>query len=185
MTEPATATAQLRATFVSSETANALDTAPPLGDFKIVPEGLRCAACCRLHRPAGCRTDADASAFRNAAKVASGLPDRRLSYQFMPFPAPSMDLSQNQETQLLQSVDPEKTIKARVQASLGSCRRRRAGRRSARTHPGRARVSRSPCTKPCAISRRIFSSPVWSTCRRTPSRCSRPTRNSSNRSWSG
>ena len=62
---------------------------------------------------------------------------RLLSSATVPAPAP-MNLPDTKDA-LLQSLNPEKTIKARVQASLTIAGGAAAARRSARTDSGRAR----------------------------------------------
>jgi len=107
---------QLKETVLFERVSNALATAPPLGDFKIVSEGFvpkRSLLDFQPRLPADSR---DADMFRKTAKAHHDY----LGQVFMSFlirPAPPMDLSDTQHA-LLQSVDPEKTINARVQASL-------------------------------------------------------------------
>ena len=93
----------------------ALDTAPKLGgDFVIAPEGqIRTL----VNFKQGATTDGkDAAAFRKAAKDLHAY----LQRAFMSFkirPAPAMNLADIAPS-LLRSINPENTIKARVQASL-------------------------------------------------------------------
>jgi hypothetical protein len=96
------------------EASNALDKAPQLGEFKIVAEGLVPAL---PIDPVRLPDSPDAQAFRNAAKAHMDYLIQRVFISFKIFPAPPMDLSDTKD-KLLQNLNPEKTINARVQASL-------------------------------------------------------------------
>ncbi|MCI0388962.1 MAG: hypothetical protein MOB07_09400 [Acidobacteria bacterium] len=95
---------------------NALDTAPHLGDFKIVAEGVTPKRNLLDFQP-NMPDSPDARAFRDAAKAHQNY---LVQSAFIPDqinPARQMDLKDT-KTKLLQSVDPEKTINARIRASL-------------------------------------------------------------------
>ncbi len=112
---PAATTIKLNDIARFERAGNALDTAPKLGnDFVIAPEGqIRTL----VNFKQGATVDGkDAAAFRNAAKDLHAY----LQRAFMSFkvrPAPAMNLSEIAPA-LLRSINPENTIKARVQASL-------------------------------------------------------------------
>jgi len=95
---------------------NALETTPPLGDFKIVPEDapLRTLLDFTPGLPAN---SADAQAFRNVAKEHQAYLEKTFMSTATSTALVRMNLLAT-KAQLLQSVDPEKTISARVQASL-------------------------------------------------------------------
>jgi hypothetical protein len=95
---------------------NALDATPSLGDFKIVPEGAPKRTL--LDFTPGLPADSpDAQAFRNAAKEHYGyLQKAFLTPTAIPVLV-RMDLV-GTKAQVLESVNPERTISARVQASL-------------------------------------------------------------------
>src|SRR4029077_17225102 len=111
---------QIKQTVRFENAINALDATPLLGDFTVVPEGA--AKRSLLDFQSGQPADsADAQAFRNAAKAHQAY----LQQAFTPsikssinFSAPVQMNLADTKAQLLQSVNPEKTIKARVQASL-------------------------------------------------------------------
>jgi hypothetical protein len=91
---------------------SALESAPQLGDFTVAAEGSR-----RNLMNFGQAADSpDARMFRALATAHTEYLTQRALISFKTFPAP-LDMS-GTKTALLQSVDPEKTIKARVQASL-------------------------------------------------------------------
>lgn len=94
--------------------STALDTAPQLGDFKVVPEGSRRSL---LDFTPGLPASPDAQAFLNAAKAHQDYLVQQAFISFLTFPAPPLDLSET-KAGLLESINPEKTIKTRVQASL-------------------------------------------------------------------
>jgi hypothetical protein len=96
--------------------SNALETTPPLGDFKIVPEDapLRTLLDFTPGLPAN---SADAQAFRNAAKEHQAYLDKIFTSTATSTALTRMNLLAT-KAELLQSVNPEKTIAARVQASL-------------------------------------------------------------------
>jgi hypothetical protein len=95
---------------------NALDTSPQLGDFKIVAEGATLKRSLLNFTP-GSTDSPEARAFRDAAKAHQKYLVQNAFISFLIFPAPPMDLSDT-KTNLLESVNPEKTINARVRASL-------------------------------------------------------------------
>jgi hypothetical protein len=107
---------QIRQTVRFENAGNALDTTPPLGDFAVVPEGAPKRSLLDF-QPAQPTDSADAQAFRNAAKAHQAY----LQNAFTPLTTfralAQMNLADT-KAQLLQSVNPEKTISARVQASL-------------------------------------------------------------------
>ena len=106
----------LKQTVRFENTANALDTTPPLGDFSVVPEGAPKRSL--LDFTPGLPADsADAQAFRNAAKEHQAYLQKAFASLRTSPALVRMNLA-NTKTQLLQSVNPEKTINARVQASL-------------------------------------------------------------------
>jgi hypothetical protein len=105
--------AQLKEIVRFQRVSKAIDTAPRLGDFKIVPEG---SVRSLLDFKPG--SSVDQQVFLNAAKLHQDYLVQKAFLSTMIFPAPSMNLSQTKNA-VLQSVNPEKTIKARVQASLG------------------------------------------------------------------
>jgi hypothetical protein len=107
---------QLEQTVRFQNTSNALDTTPQLGDFKIVPEGSVPKLSLLTYGP-GLPDSPDAQAFRNAAREHQAYLVQNALISSMTFPAPPMNLSDTRD-QVLQSVDPEKTINMRVQASL-------------------------------------------------------------------
>jgi hypothetical protein len=107
---------QLKEVVRFQRVSKALDTAPRLGDFKVVPEG---SARSLLDFKPGSSVNPDQQVFLNAAKLLRDYLVQKAFLSTMIFPAPSMDLSQTKNA-VLQSVNPEKTIKARVQASLGT-----------------------------------------------------------------
>jgi hypothetical protein len=107
--------AQIKQTVRFENAVNALDTTPPLGDFTVVPEGAPKRTLLDF-QPAQPADSADAQAFRNAAKVHQAYLQNAVSLMTSPALV-RMNLA-NTKAQLLQSIDPEKTISARVQASL-------------------------------------------------------------------
>jgi hypothetical protein len=96
--------------------SHALDSGPKLGDFKIVAEGFLPKRSLLDFQP-GLPDSPDAQAFRNAAKAHMEYLVQRAFASFLTFSAPPMDLSDTRD-QLLQHLNPETTITARVQASL-------------------------------------------------------------------
>ena len=107
---------QIKQTVRFENATNALETTPPLGDFKIVPEGapLRTLLDFTPGLPAN---SADAQAFRNAAKEHQAYLEKTFTSTATSTALVRMNLLAT-KAQLLQSVNPEKTISARVQASL-------------------------------------------------------------------
>ena len=106
--------AQLKDVVRFQRVSRAIDAAPKLNDFKIVPEG---SVRSLLDFKPG--FSVEQQVFLNAAKLHQDYLVQQAFLSTMTFPAPSMDLSQTRNA-VLQSVNPEKTIKARVQASLGA-----------------------------------------------------------------
>ena len=80
----------------------------------MVPEG---AQRCLLDFAPGGPNNADAVAFINAARAHQTYLVQQAFLQILTFPAPTMNLGSTR-TALLQSVNPEHTITARVQASM-------------------------------------------------------------------
>ncbi len=93
---------------------SALESAPQLGDFTVAAEGLL--RNLMNFAPGQAADSRDARMFRVLATAHMEYLTQRALISFKTFPAP-LDMSRT-KTALLQSVDPEKTIKARVQASL-------------------------------------------------------------------
>ena len=109
---------QLQQTVRFDRIFNALTTAPQLGDFTIVAEGFTPKRSLVTFTPPGSPDGAAARAFRDAAKAHQSYLMQSVG---MPFPialSRLMDMSTIKDT-LLQSVNPEKTITARIRASLG------------------------------------------------------------------
>jgi hypothetical protein len=107
---------QIKQTVRFENATNALETTPPLSDFKIVPEDapLRTLLDFTPGLPAN---SADAQAFRNVAKEHQAYLEKTFMSTATSTALVRMNLLAT-KAQLLQSVDPEKTISARVQASL-------------------------------------------------------------------
>ena len=132
---------QIKQTVRFENAINALDATPPLGDFTVAAEGAAKRSLLDF-QPAHPADSADAQAFRNAAKAHQAY----LQQAFTPsikssinFSAPVQMNLADTKAQLLQSVNPERTINARVQASLiiaggagVACRSPRADPRCAR-----------------------------------------------------
>jgi hypothetical protein len=106
----------LKQTVRFENAGNALDATPPLGDFKVVPEGApkRTLSDFTPGLPAD---SADAQAFRNAAKQHQAYLQKAFMSQTTSPALVRMNLV-NTKAQLLQSVNPAKTMNARLQASL-------------------------------------------------------------------
>lgn len=96
--------------------SSSLNTAPQLDDFKIVAEGFVPKRSLLDFTP-GSHDSSDAQAFRKAAKAHQAYLVQEAFTSFSTVPAPQMNLSDTKGA-LLQSINPEKTINARVQASL-------------------------------------------------------------------
>ena len=108
---------QIKQTVRFENATNALETTPPLGDFMVVPEGAPKRSLLDF-TPAQPADNADAQAFRNAAKAHQAyLQNAFASLTTSSLEPVRMNLVDT-KAQLLQSVNPEKTISARVQASL-------------------------------------------------------------------
>jgi len=93
-----------------------LDTAPKLSNFTVVPEGAKRSLLNFQPGPADSR---DADMFRKVAKAHQ----EQFAKLFAPPKTPATLLNLfdlNIKTKLLQSIDPEKTITARVRASLST-----------------------------------------------------------------
>jgi hypothetical protein len=95
---------------------NALDTTPKLGDFMIVAEGVPPKRNLLNFQP-GTSDSPDAREFREAAKTHQNYLEEVAFISLPTRLAPQMDLLAT-KVDLLESVDPEKTINARIQASL-------------------------------------------------------------------
>jgi hypothetical protein len=106
--------AAFKATVRFERTSEALEAAPELSDFRVAPEGRVRSL---LDFKPGLPASADARAFLNAAKAHQEYLAQKALISFKVFPAPPLDLSKTRGA-LLQSIDPAKTITARVQASL-------------------------------------------------------------------
>jgi hypothetical protein len=107
---------QIRQTVRFENASNALDSAPLLGDFKIAPEGAPLRTL--LDFTPGLPADsADAQAFRSAAKEHQAYLQKMFTSPATSAALVKMNLATT-KAQLLESVDPEKTIAARVHASL-------------------------------------------------------------------
>jgi hypothetical protein len=96
--------------------SNALTAAPGLGDFKIVVEGSPKRSL--LNFVPGMADSAEAATFREAAKAHHKYLVQSALLPSQSVFAPPMDLSETRAA-LLQSLDPQKTISARVKKSLG------------------------------------------------------------------
>jgi hypothetical protein len=96
---------------------NALMTAPKLSDFTIVAEGFTPKRNLLSFTPSASSDNAAALAFREAAKAHQSYIIQSTITPFLVAPPPPMNMSTTKQM-LLKSVDPEKTITARVQASL-------------------------------------------------------------------
>jgi hypothetical protein len=107
---------QIKQTVRFENAGNALDTTPPLGDFTTVPEGAPKRSLLDF-QPAQPTDSADAQAFRNAAKAHQAYLQNVFTSVTTSPALVRMNLADT-KAQLLQSVNPEKTISARVQASL-------------------------------------------------------------------
>ncbi len=112
-------TGPLKQTVLFNRTPGALQTTPPLADFKVVPEGFAPKRSLLSFTP-GPPDSPDDAAFRTAAKAHQDF----LGQLFAPSAAkaePARNMFEGDiKGQLLASVNPEKTIKARVLASLGT-----------------------------------------------------------------
>ena len=106
--------AQLRDTVRFERTTTALDTAPQLGDFTVIPEGR---VRTLLDFQPGLPDSADAAAFRNAAKAHNAYLVQNAFMSSTSRQAPSIEVAEITKS-LLRSVNPERTINVRVQASL-------------------------------------------------------------------
>jgi hypothetical protein len=108
------AAAGLKETVGFHRISNALDTAPKLVNFNVAGEGtLRTV----LDFNIGSFDSPDAQAFLNAAKAHQHYLDFKAFPSSLFSPAPPINLP-GAKTALLQTLDPEKTINARAQASL-------------------------------------------------------------------
>ena len=101
---------------------NALDAGPQLGRFQIVDEGGTSTPLVALLpiitgvSPSGMPDSADAAAFRAAAKQHYDYVVNHALLSFLTAPSPPLDLNQTKQA-LLQSINPRKTITARLQLS--------------------------------------------------------------------
>ena len=107
---------QIKQTVRFENAGNALDTTPPLGDFTVVPEGAPKRSLLDF-QPAQPADSANAQAFRNAAKAHQAYLQNVFTSVTTSPAFVRMNLADT-KAQLLQSVNPEKTINARVHASL-------------------------------------------------------------------
>jgi hypothetical protein len=94
----------------------ALDATPPLGDFTVVPEGAQRSL---LNFTPGQPNNADAVAFVNAVRAHQTYLVQQAFLQILIFPAPTLDFNSTRAA-LVQGLNPEQTITARVQASLNT-----------------------------------------------------------------
>jgi len=106
--------AALKETVRFDRVSNALDTAPKLVDFNVIAEG---SSRTLMNFKPGTPNSHDADAFLNAAKAHQNHLAQSAVTSFLTLLASTMDLS-DIKTNLLESVNPEKTINARAQASL-------------------------------------------------------------------
>jgi len=104
----------LRETVRFERVSNALDTAPKLVNFNVVDEG---SARTLMNFNMGTSNSPDADAFRTAAKAHQNYLEQSAFISVPTFLAPEMKLPDTKDA-LLQNLDPEKTINARVRASL-------------------------------------------------------------------
>ena len=107
---------QIKQTVRFENATNALGTTPPLGDFKVLPEGAPMRTLLDF-MPGLPADNADAQAFRNAAKEHQSYLQKAFTSVTASAALVRMNLADT-KLQLLQSVNPEKTIAARVRASL-------------------------------------------------------------------
>ena len=110
--------AQLKQTVRFDRILNALMTAPQLGDFKIVAEGFTPKRSLVTFTPPGSPDSTEAVAFREAAKAHQSYLTQTAIMPFLTAPSSLMEMSKTRAA-VLQSVNPEMTIKTRVQESLG------------------------------------------------------------------
>ena len=107
---------QLKQAVRFEKASDALNTTPPLGDFKIAPEGLVPKRTLFTFQPE-LPDSAEAQAFRQAAKAHQEYLAHALM-SFLVFVLPEeVSLAQTKD-QLLHKLDPEKTINDRVRHSL-------------------------------------------------------------------
>ncbi|MFN8473510.1 MAG: hypothetical protein U0822_15070 [Anaerolineae bacterium] len=102
--------------------SNMLDTGAQLGKFQVAAEGDEVKLLAPLLDPDALKQprpadSPDARAFRNAIRDHQTYMVQRAFISFLTFPAPPLNLPDTRAS-LLQSIDPRKTITARVQASL-------------------------------------------------------------------
>ena len=107
---------QIKQTVRFENATNALETTPPLGDFEVLPEGAPTRTLLDF-TPGLPAESADALAFRNAAKEHQAYLQTMFTSAATSVALARMNLAAT-KAQLLQSVDPQITIAARVQASL-------------------------------------------------------------------
>ena len=111
-----TAAAPLKPVARVDRILTALGTSPKLGDFTIAPENVSPKRNLLSFTPPGSSDNAEAAAFRAAATAHQNyLAQAGLSPSFAPIAPINMGTTKGP---LLQSIDPQKTIKVRVQASL-------------------------------------------------------------------
>ena len=109
-----TSAAPMKETVRFERISGTLDAAPTLGDFTIAAEGSKRSV---MNFKRGLPDSLDATVFRKAAKENQNYLIQQAFISLQTFRAPPMDLSKTRLA-LLQSIDPEKTINTRIQASL-------------------------------------------------------------------
>lgn len=115
--QPAPAAAILKQTLAYERILPTLDSAPKLSNFTIVPEGSK--RNLLIFKPGP--DNPDAAMFRKVAKANQEQFAKLFAPPTTAAAAPLFNLFDvNIKTRLLESVDPEKTIKARVEASLST-----------------------------------------------------------------
>jgi len=96
--------------------SSALTASPQLGEFRIVPEGSSPGRSLLTFTPPGSPDSPDAREFRKAAKAHQDYVSQGTLMSLLVPVLQLMEMTQTRE-KLLQSLDPERTIKARVQAA--------------------------------------------------------------------
>jgi hypothetical protein len=111
--------AQLKQTVTFDRIFNALMTAPQLGDFKIVAEGFTPKRSLVTFTPPGSTDSDDAREFREAAKAHQSYLMQIAIVPFLNAPSSTLGDMTKTKSAVLLSLNPEMTIKTRVQESLG------------------------------------------------------------------
>jgi hypothetical protein len=111
--------AQLKQTVTFDRIFNALMTAPQLGDFKIVAEGFTPKRSLVTFTPPGSTDSDDAREFREAAKAHQSYLMQIAIVPFLNAPSSTLGDMTKTKSAVLLSLNPEMTIKTRVQKSLG------------------------------------------------------------------